>query len=199
MAESELAFYQLDPVEAARELLGYTLEHDKVSGLVVETEAYAERDDEACHTFFKKTAREFVAEHQAGAVYVYLNYGVHWLLNILTITPEGERGFVLIRALEPLTGLDTMHQRRTRKKLLRERDLCSGPGKLTQALAISPETHGVLINSRGCPYQLKPPAKKPTTMITAGPRIGITKAADLPWRFGYADNPHLSVKFPTER
>ena len=105
----------------------------------METEAYAEQGDEACHTFFRPSARAFVNSHEAGAAYVYLNYGMYWLTNVL-IKEGDNKGFVLIRALEPLDGIAEMETRRARKK---PTELCSGPGKLSMALGITGEDHGL--------------------------------------------------------
>ena len=127
-----------DPVSAARELIGARLVCGGCSGIVVETEAYAETGDEAAHTFFKPSARAFVAEHDVGAAYVYLNYGMYWLANVLTKGESGA-GFVLLRALRPERGLATMRRRRAREK---PADLCSGPGKFTIALGINGDEHG---------------------------------------------------------
>ncbi|MEM9079873.1 MAG: DNA-3-methyladenine glycosylase [Verrucomicrobiota bacterium] len=168
--------------------MGATLTHGPTSGLIVETEAYSELNDEACHTFFRKSARSFVANNPPGAAYVYLNYGMYWLANVLVRSPSGERGFVLIRALEPLDGIELMKQRRNKTKLA---DLCSGPGKLTIALGIDGTHHEQ--NFLGKPFTLTPRSATPD--ILTGPRIGISKAKDLPWRFGLAANPHLSQPF----
>ena len=131
-------FFQRDPVTCARELLGAELRWDDKSGIVVETEAYAEHGDEACHTFSRKGARQFVEDKQAGAAYVYLNYGMYWLSNVL-IKGEQGNGFVLIRSLRPVEGLSKMSRRRNRE---RPEDLCSGPGKLSRAVDIHGELHG---------------------------------------------------------
>ena len=131
-------FFRRDPVSCARELIGCVFEWDGCAGRIVETEAYAERGDEACHTFFRPSARRFVAEHGAGTAYVYLNYGMHWLFNVLVKGPHG-CGFVLFRALEPVSGVEGMSERRGTGK---SEGLCSGPGKLTQAMGIGGDAHG---------------------------------------------------------
>ncbi|GHC43716.1 DNA-3-methyladenine glycosylase [Roseibacillus persicicus] len=182
-------FFRARPTEIARLLIGATLTHGTTSGLIVETEAYSEINDEACHTFIRRHAREFVEKHAPGTAYIYLNYGVYWLANILVQAPDGERGFVLIRALEPLTGIELMKERRKKSKLT---DLCSGPGKLSIALGIGPEHHEQ--DFRGKPFTLSPRSSAPE--ILTGPRIGISKATELPWRYGLADSPHLSRPFP---
>src|SRR2546428_13860543 len=125
-------FFQRDPLTCARELIGTELIWGDCSGIVVEVEAYAAIDDEAAHTFTRPSARSFIERNKAGAAYVYFNYGVHWMLNVLV--KGEENGFVLIRALEPTRGIALMRKRRGVHDVHR---LCSGPGKLTQALAIT--------------------------------------------------------------
>ena len=130
------AFFKRDPLTCARELIGTELVWGECSGVVVEVEAYAAIDDEAAHTFTRPSARSFIERNKAGAAYVYFNYGVHWMLNVLV---KGEaNGFVLIRALEPRRGVELMKRRRGVNDL---RQLCSGPGKLTQAFAITGRDH----------------------------------------------------------
>lgn len=182
-------FFRNTPAHCARGLIGATFNHGNTAGLIVETEAYSALSDEACHTFFRKKARAFVAEHPPGTAYVYLNYGMYWLANILVESPDGEPGFVLIRALEPTSGIELMRQRRKREKLT---ELCTGPGKLTIAMGISGEHHGC--DFVGNPFTLQ--ARKDKPEILSGPRIGISKAKERPWRFGLAGNNHLSQPFP---
>ena len=156
----------------------------EMSGIVVETEAYDAEGDEACHTFFRPSAREFVSRHEAGAAYIYLNYGVHWMLNVLV---RGDReGFVLVRALEPVGGLDAMRKRRRQPV---DVELCLGPGKLTRALGIGPEHHG--IDLCGDPDHAFF-ASGPGLRVRATPRIGITRAVGLKWRFIAEGNLHVS-------
>lgn len=170
-------FFQRDPVTCARELLGTELRWHGCSGIVVETEAYAELGDEACHTFTRKGARQFVEEHDAGAAYVYLNYGMYWLSNVLVKSKKGN-GFVLIRALRPTSGLDEMGVRRKRE---RTKDLCSGPGKLSMALGICGEDHGSsFVQSKDQAFHL---AESETGSVIADGRVGISKAVDRKWRF----------------
>ena len=126
------SFFKRDPLTCARELIGTELIWGECSGIVVEVEAYAAIDDEAAHTFTRPSARGFIERNHAGAAYVYFNYGVHWMLNVLV--KGTENGFVLIRALEPSRGIELMKRRGT---LMIVRQLCSGPGKLTQASAIT--------------------------------------------------------------
>ncbi|MCB1077066.1 MAG: DNA-3-methyladenine glycosylase [Verrucomicrobiae bacterium] len=173
-------FFQRDPVSCARDLIGVEFHWEGCAGIVVETEAYSEHGDEACHTFFRPSARRFIETHEAGSAYVYFNYGMYWLTNILTKDPRsGERGFVLLRALEPSVGLDQMRKRRRRN---RDVELCSGPGKLSMALGISGDHHGndLVTDFRRGFHRL--PGRKPPTILT-DQRVGISKAQDLPWRF----------------
>src|ERR1700686_5033340 len=131
-APLDRSFFETDPLTCAHSLIGCELVWGETAGRIVETEAYAEHGDQASHTFLRRGAREFVETHLAGTLYVYLNYGVHWLLNFL-VKGGSANGFVLIRALEPTEGCQLMARRRGRR---RERNLCSGPGKLTQAFAM---------------------------------------------------------------
>ena len=177
------SFFQRDPEICARELIGCVFQWGESSGRIVETEAYAEHGDEACHTFFRPSTRQFVADHPAGTAYIYLNYGVHWLTNILCINPgDGESGFVLLRALEPVNGIDAMKQRRNKEKL---KDLCSGPGKLSMALGIGKAEHGSSLN--GCFHSGE------TSGVVADRRIGISRERERMWRFLEEGNPHVSV------
>lgn len=181
-------FFARDPLICAEELVGAELVHGSCSGIVLETEAYREHGDEACHLFFRPSARAFVAEHSPGAAYVYLNYGVHWLVNILCIEPEaGHCGFVLIRALEPREGLDQMKRRRGTEKL---GNLCSGPGKLTRALAIDGSHHGRSLTEQP-EFCLRETDLRPG--VVADRRIGISRAKELPWRFLAEGHPGVSV------
>ncbi len=167
----------------ARDLLGCTLVWDGVGGKIVETEGYAVEGDPASHLFFRKSAREFFAANRPGTVYAYINYGIHWLLNVLAAD-----GIVLIRALEPTAGLDLLRQRRNRE---RATDLCSGPGKLGAAIGLGRADHGCALDGSH-PRRHILGGARPETVIT-DVRIGITKAAHLRWRFLVAGNPHVSV------
>src|SRR5213595_1373306 len=129
-------FFQRDPLSCARDLIGCRLTWSTCAGVIVETEAYNAVGDEACHCFVRPSTRAFVERNHAGAAYVYFNYGVHWMLNVLV--KGRENGFVLIRALEPRAGIERMKKRR---KLDDVKRLCSGPGKLTQALGITDRHH----------------------------------------------------------
>src|SRR5436190_20924421 len=140
----ERAFFQRDPLTCAQELIGCELVWGDCAGIVVETEAYAAVGDEAAHTFFRPSARTFVASHPPGAAYVYFNYGMYWLFNVL-VKGGPEDGFVLIRALEPVRGVELMQKRRFPDKRGKEapiQTLCSGPGKLTIAMGIDGRDHG---------------------------------------------------------
>jgi DNA-3-methyladenine glycosylase len=189
--ERHLRALELPVVEAARALVGCTIAHDEASGLIVETEAYHETEP-ACHAFVGLTARTAPLFAAPGIAYVYRSYGIHALLNVV-VEPEGVGAAVLIRALEPIKGLELM---RARRGQTRDTDLCSGPGKLTQALDI-----GLGLNATrllGGPIRLGPPpaslsAEPP---IVVGTRIGITRAVDLPWRFCLAGSRHVSRPWP---
>ena len=170
------SFFQRDPLTCARELIGTELLWDRCAGIIVETEAYLAENDEACHAFFRPSIRAFIARNKAGAAYIYLNYGVHWMLNVLV---KGDAdGFVLIRALRPTAGLEIMRERRGVEG---ERQLCSGPGKLTRALAITKadDERDLCAEPEHCftSHAGSVPG------VVADERIGITRSADLPWRF----------------
>lgn len=187
--------FETDPVSCATNLIGTTFLWDGCGGVVVETEAYAQYGDEACHTFVRTQARVFVEAQPAGTIYTYLNYGVHWLFNVLTKSDSGN-GFVLIRALEPTIGIEAMQLRRKRARIT---DLCSGPGKLTQALGIGPESHCESIVDRRREkekirgfFNERSKSKRQATSVIADKRIGITKAVDYRWRFLLAENRFIS-------
>ena len=179
-------FFQRDPVSCARDMIGCELVWNGSGGVIVETEAYSVVNDEACHTFSRPSSRGFVAAQPPGAAYVYLNYGMHWLLNFL-VKGGKEDGFVLIRALEPTGGIEEMQRRRGMQDL---KNLCSGPGKLTRALGIDGKCHGLdIFASRGAKL-LAPVGMRE---VLAGPRIGISRSAELPWRFVLAESRFLSA------
>ncbi len=185
-------FFRRDPLTCARELIGCELLWHGAAGRIVEVEAYAEQGDEASHTFSRPSARKFIADHEPGAAYVYMNYGVHWLLNVLV---KGEtNGFVLFRALEPTRGIREMERRRVAHAsgplILSLRALCSGPGKLTQALDVDGRDHGRDLCAGG-DIGFLPPAAPPA--VETDIRIGISKAAHLPWRFLAAGSDFVSV------
>jgi len=169
-------FFQRDPITCARELIGSELIWNRCGGLVVETEAYLAENDEACHTFSRPSARSFVARNKPGAAYVYFSYGAHWMFNVLV---KGQAdGFVLIRALEPTRGLTLMRKWRGVDD---ERRLCSGPGKLTQALDITNRDHelDLCLDPRHCFM----PRSNNDVDVVADERIGISRSAHHPWRF----------------
>lgn len=172
--------------EVARELVGAIFTVNGVGGIIVETEAY-DQSEPASHTFGGKTKRNLSMFGPPGCVYVYRSYGIHWCLNFVCGAEEHGAG-VLIRAIEPIIGLQTMHERRGTDNV---RLLCSGPGKLGQALAIEHKYNGMPLNKS--PFKLMP-AMKPVDVV-CGPRIGISKAMDLPWRFGLDGSPYLSKPF----
>lgn len=175
------AFYDRSVHEVARDLLGCVVRHGAAAGRIVETESYHETEA-ACHAHIGLTERTRPLLGPPGIAYVYRSYGVHALLNAVA-EPDGVGAAVLIRALEPLDGLAEM---RARRGLDRDRDLCSGPGKLTQALGIDVELN--LSSLAGGPIEIEARTlTKTARRIVTGPRIGITKAADLPWRFCDAD------------
>jgi DNA-3-methyladenine glycosylase len=177
-------------LEVARALVGCVVRYDGCAGAIVETEAYHETEA-ACHAHVGLTPRTHILFGPPGQAYVYRSYGIHALLNAVC-EPEGVGAAVLIRALEPLEGLETM---RARRGLERREDLCSGPGKLTQALAIELDLNGTsLIDG---PVAIEPPpADWPEPELLEGPRIGITKAAELPWRFSAAGFRSVSRPWP---
>ena len=185
-------FFQRDPLTCAREMIGCVLVWNDCAGVIVETEAYFAMGDEACHTFARPSARAFVEKHDAGAAYVYFNYGMYWLLNVL-VKGGSEDGFVLFRAIEPTRGIDDMTRRRLahrQAKLAHPHALCSGPGKLTIALGVSGADHGRdLCTGKGVGFR---EAAKPVD-VESDVRVGISKAAHLPWRFLLRGSEYVSV------
>ena len=179
-----LEFFTQSLVECARALVGCELVWGACRGMVVECEAYAAVGDLACHTFSRPSAREFVARHRAGTAYVYLNYGMHWMLNVLT--KGEEEGFVLLRAIEPRRGVRAMQKRRGGRA---GRELTGGPGRLAAALGVTGRDHGgdFCASARRC-FLAGGGAD-----VVADARIGISRARDLPWRFSMAGNPFVSV------
>jgi DNA-3-methyladenine glycosylase len=188
--QAEADFYARSVHEVARELVGCVLRHGETAGRIVETESYHESEP-ACHAHIGLTARTHTLFGAPGVAYVYRSYGIHALFNAVC-EPEGVGAAVLIRALEPLEGLDLMRERRN---LHRSGDLCSGPGKLTQALGIDLELNGTSVPGGPIEIETRPGETAPPRLV-AGPRIGITKAADLPWRFCDADSRHVSRPLP---
>ncbi|MDQ3624458.1 MAG: DNA-3-methyladenine glycosylase [Verrucomicrobiota bacterium] len=186
------SFFQRDPVTCSRELVGCELVWNDCGGIIVETEAYSTVGDEACHTFMRPSARDFVARHSPGTAYVYFNYGMYWLLNVL-VKGGAQEGFVLLRALEPTRGLDLMAARRGArrpKQALLPPALCSGPGKLTIALGITGNDHGRDLCTSG---EIGFRAGSRETHVVPDVRIGISKATHLPWRFLERDSRFVSA------
>ncbi len=187
-------FYVRPVLEVARELIGCTVEHAGVAGVIVETEAYHESEP-ACHAFVGLTPRTSTLFGPPGRAYVYLSYGIHALLNAVC-EPEGIGAAVLIRALQPTAGVELMRLRRlpaagTAAHPSSEEHLCSGPGKLTQALGVSLSDNGSDLRS-GRVRIWPAMAGSLRLPIVAGPRVGISRAVDLPWRFCVAGSPHVS-------
>ncbi len=177
-------------LEVARDLVGCTVGHDGCSGVIVETEAY-HHSEPACHAYVGLTARTSTLFGPPATAYVYRSYGIHALLNAVC-EPEDVGAAVLIRALEPLEGIDRM---RARRGLQRVEDLCSGPGKLTQALGVGLHLNATSLID-GAISIGPPPAGSPALGIAAGPRIGITRAAELPWRFCAQGSRFVSRPWP---
>ena len=182
-------FFQRDVLTVARELVGMELVWKGCSGVIVETEAYAVEGDPACHTATRPSTRAFVKSRPPGAAYVYFNYGMYWLFNLLVKGGEQD-GLILIRALEPRKGLESMQSRRNREKA---RDLCSGPGKLAQALAIDGTHHGLAMAGSGREADCGFKSAAESHEVVSDIRVGISQAVDFPWRFLARGNPHVSV------
>jgi DNA-3-methyladenine glycosylase len=186
----ERAFYERPTVDVARDLLGRMLvsvtPEGRTTGRIVETEAYLGADDPASHAARLRTGRVEAMWGEPGIAYVYRSYGIHAMLNVVT-EPLGETGAVLIRALEPVFGIDLM---RARRGIEDERLLCSGPGRLCQALAIGLDLHGTdLVSSDRLWISL---GETPRDVSTSG-RIGISRGQAHPWRFWVTSNPHVSA------
>jgi DNA-3-methyladenine glycosylase len=184
-------FYARPVLEVAPELIGCTVEHQGCSGVIVETEAYHE-EEPACHAFNGLTPRTEVLFGKAGIAYVYRSYGIHALLNAVC-EDEGVGAAVLIRALAPLDGIEQMRVRRglIGGKPARDAELCSGPGKLTQACGIWLDENGTSL-SRGPVKIRERSAGWRNPEIAVGTRIGITHAVELPWRFAAAGDRNVS-------
>jgi DNA-3-methyladenine glycosylase len=181
------AFFGRSVHEVAPDLIGVTLLVNGVGGIIVEVEAY-HHTEPAAHSYRGPTPRNMVMFGPPGFVYVYRSYGIHWCVNFVC-EKEGSASAVLIRALQPTHGIPAMQRRR---KLHDERSLCSGPGKLTEALAITHDHNGLALDTP--PFALYARSQKPD--IVAGIRIGLTKAVDLPWRYGLKGSKFLSKPFP---
>jgi len=177
------SFFDRSVHEVAPDLVGATLFVGGVGGRIVEVEAY-HHTDPAAHSYGGKTERNAVMFGPPGFAYVYRSYGIHWCLNFVC-EAAGSASAVLIRALEPMAGIAAMRRRRGVAEL---RDLCSGPGKLCQALGVSIKHNGLALDRS--PFELR--ARSGEAEVVAGVRIGITKAAELPWRYGLRGSPFLS-------
>ena len=185
-------FYARPVVEVARALVGCVVEHRAAAGVIVETEAYHESEP-ACHAYIGLTPRTRTLFGAPGRAYVYRSYGIHAMLNAVCEEP-GVGAAVLIRALEPVRGIVRMRERRA---LHRREELCSGPGKLAAALGVE-LLHNDCDLTRG-PVIIRPPREswlRRDHEVRTGPRIGITKAVELPWRFCVAGSPHVSRPRP---
>jgi DNA-3-methyladenine glycosylase len=186
------AFFARSVHDVARDLVGCVVRHGETAGRIVETESY-HMEEPACHAFAGVTSRTRTLFGPPGHAYVYFSYGIHSLLNAVA-EEEGVGAAVLIRALEPVDGLELMRRRR---RVRQDEELCNGPGKLTQALGIGLSLNGTsLVDGPLEILQRDPDEREPR--IVMGERIGITKAADLPWRFCDASSRHVSRPWPPE-
>jgi DNA-3-methyladenine glycosylase len=180
------AFFGRSVLKVAPDLIGATLLVDGVGGIIVEVEAY-HHTEPAAHSFHGPTPRNLVMFGPPGFAYIYRSYGIHWCVNFVC-EKEGSASAVLIRALQPTHGIAAMRRRRG---LLDERALCSGPGKLTEALAITHRHNGLALDAP--PFALH--ARTAKVEIVTGVRIGLTKAVELPWRYGLKGSRFLSKPF----
>ena len=180
------SFFSRSVHEVAPNLIGVTLLVNGVGGRLVEVEAY-HHTDPAAHSFNGPTERNAVMFGPPGYVYVYRSYGIHWCLNFVC-EPKGSAAAVLIRAIEPTEGLAAMRRRRGVRE---DRLLCSGPGRLCEALGITHKHNGMALDAP--PFELL--GRQGEVEVVIGPRIGITKAAELPWRYGEKNSRFLSKPF----
>ena len=187
------AFYDRDVVAVAADLVGCTLRHGGAGGVILETEAY-HMSEPACHAYVGLTPRTSVLFREPGTAYVYRSYGIHALLNAVC-EPAGVGAAVLIRAIEPTEGVEVM---RARRGPVADRELCNGPGKLTQAMGIGLELNDTSLLGDGL-LELgpRPDAWEAVEVVRSAPRIGITRAVDLDWRFTAAAHRGVSRPFPT--
>jgi DNA-3-methyladenine glycosylase len=186
-------FFERPVLEVARDLVGCVVRHGETAGVIVETEAYHDSEP-ACHAYVGLTPRTATLFGPPGRAYVYRSYGVHAMLNAVS-EAEGVGAAVLIRALEPLAGLDAM---RARRGLERIEDLCSGPGRLTQALGIGLDLNGSDLTTGAIRLEPRSPTWRERVLATA-PRVGITKAVELPWRFSAEGSRFVSRPRPRAR
>lgn len=189
-AKLRRAFFARSVHEVAPDLIGATLMFNGAGGRIVEVEAY-HHTEPAAHSFNGQTPRNAIMFGPPGFAYVYRSYGIHWCVNFVC-EEAGSASAVLIRAIEPTAGLPAMRRRRGLKD---ERLLCSGPGRLCEALGITIAHNGLPLDR--APFELRARADEPE--IVAGVRIGITKAAELPWRYGLAGSKFLSKPFAVKR
>jgi DNA-3-methyladenine glycosylase len=184
------AFFDRSVHDVARDLIGCGLRFDGIGGVIVEVESY-HAEDPACHAYIGRTERNAVLFGRPGLAYVYFSYGAHNLLNAVC-EPEGEAAAVLIRALEPRWGVDRMRERRGRSE---PRELCSGPGKLTEAMGIELRHNGTSLLAD--PFEVTGRAGEwEAVEVVNAPRIGISRGVDYPWRFCAAGSPFLSRPLP---
>jgi DNA-3-methyladenine glycosylase len=188
---AERGFYDRSVHDVAHDLVGCIVRHGDCAGRIVETESY-HQEEPACHAYAGLTPRTEVLFGAPGVAYVYRSYGIHALLNAVA-EEEGVGAAALIRALEPVDGIDLMRERRRHDHV---EDLCSGPGKLTQALGIGLDLNGTALTGRG-PIEILPPeAGSRPPRVVRGERIGITRAVELPWRFCDATSRCVSRPWP---
>ncbi len=192
MASLPREFFRRDPLVCAKELVGCELFWGECAGVVVETEAYAAVGDDACHAAFRPSTRLFMACNRPGTAYVYFNYGVHWMLNVLVKGNDREEavpenGIILIRAVEPTRGMALMRERRGKESL---RDLCSGPGKLTCAFGITGADHCLDLTEGNAGFHPRTGAVE----VESDERVGISRSQHLPWRFLLKGSLFVSVK-----
>jgi len=180
------SFFARSVHDVAPELIGATLMVGNAGGVIVEVEAY-HHTDPAAHSYIGMTPRNAVMFGPPGFSYVYRSYGIHWCLNVVC-EPEGSASAILIRAIEPTAGIAAMQRRRGLKE---PRSLCSGPGKLCEALGVTIRHNGLPLDKP--PFEIRARAAAPD--IVTGPRIGITKAVEHPWRYGLKGSPYLSKPF----
>lgn len=183
-------FFARSVHDVAPDLIGVTFLCSGVGGVIVEVEAY-DHEDPAAHGYRGRTLRNASMFGPPGHAYVYRSYGIHWCVNFVC-AEEGVAAAVLIRALEPTHGIDTMRERRG---IAKPRSLCSGPGKLSQALGITRAHDGLPLDEP--PFELRP-RQKPVSVVR-GPRVGITKAVDKDWRYGVADSRYVSRAFSSRK
>ena len=184
-----VGFFERSVHDVARDLVGCGLFYDGCGGTIVEAESY-ERDDPACHAYVGLTPRTETLFGPPGRAYVYLSYGIHALLNAVA-EPEGVAAAVLIRALQPTADVEAMRERRGERP---DSDLCSGPGKLTEALGIGLDLNGADLDAE--PFELRARPAGWGGEIVTGPRVGITKAVERPWRYCLAGSPYVSRPRP---